>query len=142
MLNGKLIPIQNTYYKRGKAATVSIENLDKRRIVLTINPQDKIIVAIAYFQDHANNKNQYLAYNKVVLPLAAKGLLTDGTTVVNTKLIESSDYYDVADLLVEYKQKIADNTNTEPTEQTKRRRPRIQRPNNATPVATTSLPPA
>ena len=135
---GKLIPIQNTYYKRGKAATVSIENSDNRRIVLTINPQDKIIVAIAYFQDHANNKNQYLAYNKVALPFAAKGLLTDGITVVNTKLIESSDYYDVADLLVEYKQKIADNTNTEPTEQTKRRRPRIQRPNNATPIATTS----
>lgn len=98
---GERTTIPNTEYKGGMAATVFIESLDNRRIVLTINPQQKIVIVIAFFLDHVNNKKQTKAYTIVAIPNAARGLLMDGKTSVTRELISSENYVDVEEKLEE-----------------------------------------
>ncbi len=138
--------ISNTDHKRGKAAAIAIENNDNRRIVLTINPQDKIIVAIDFFLDHVNNAKQYKQYNDVALPNAAKGYLTDGKTPVTRDLVASNGYIDIdtklkelkntiktKDVVVEQTQVVQTTTVTTTTtttvvQHTSPKRPRIKKP--------------
>lgn len=138
--------ISNTDHKRGKAAAIAIENNDNRRIVLTINPQDKIIVAIDFFLDHVNNAKQYKQYNDVALPNAAKGYLIDGKTPVTRDLVASNDYIDIDTKLKELKNKIktkdvvveqtqvvqtttvTTTTTTTVVQKTATKRPRIKKP--------------
>lgn len=103
---GERTTIPNTEYKGGMAATVFVESLDNRRIVLTINPQDKIMVVIAFFADHADNKKNNQQYTIVALPNAAKGYLTDGKTPVTRDLVESKGYIDVDTKLKKLKSNI------------------------------------
>ncbi len=121
----KIIP--NTEVKSGCAASQHIENNDNRRIVWTINPDDKIMVAIAFFADHVNNVQSMKMYNSVAIPNAAKGQNMDGVTV-NNDFVERSDYLKVSELLQTYGQKIANKQkDTIAPDQTRAKRPRIAR---------------
>lgn len=134
--DGNLTSILNAEYKYGKAAAIPLDNHGNQRIVLTINPKEKIIVAIAFFAEHVDNSNTYEEYNKIAIPNAARGYLMDGRTAVNKKLIESGDYLDVADLLIQYAQKKSKNNNKTQDTHEKRKRKRINKP--LTPLAKTS----
>ena len=103
--DGQIHNIPNTTHKLYKAATTSITSLDNRRIVLTINPDDKIIVATAFFADHVNNIKNDKKYNDIAIPNAASGLLMDGKTPVTRDLIKSGDFIDVDAKLKELKGK-------------------------------------
>lgn len=147
--NGQFHNIQNTQHKYSKAASVSFVGLDNRRIVLTINPQDKIVVAIAFFADHVNNKKNDQQYNDVAIPNAAKGYLMDGKTPVTRDLVQSGDYIDIAEKLKELKKTteqafvvtqqetvtVVKTTTTKVTVAPRQKRKRI---NTATPVAIAS----
>ena len=137
--DGQTHNIPNTTHKLYKAATTSITGLDNRRIVLTINPDDKIIVATAFFADHVNNIKNDKKYNDIAIPNAASGLLIDGKTPVTRDLIKSGDYIDIDAKLKELKEKdnvvvkttavvetktITTTTTTVVTETVKQRRPR------------------
>lgn len=94
--------MSRTKTKGGKAATQALESKDNRRIVWTINPTDKIMVATAFFKQH-DKGNQANDYNSIALPNAAKGYLMDGKTVVNQELVQSDEFLKVSDLLEQYK---------------------------------------
>ena len=118
--------IPNTEVKSGCAASQHIENNDNRRIVWTINPDDKIMVAIAFFADHVNNVQSMKMYNSVAIPNAAKGQNMDGVTV-NNDFVERSDYLKVSELLQTYGQKIANKQkDTIAPDQPRAKRPRIR----------------
>ncbi|MFQ6760332.1 MAG: hypothetical protein ACLRFM_02965 [Alphaproteobacteria bacterium] len=123
----KIIP--NTEVKSGCAASQHIENNDNRRIVWTINPDDKIMVAIAFFADHVNNVQSMKMYNSVAIPNATKGQNIDGVTV-NNDFVERSDYLKVSELLQTYSKKIEERKKQVPSEApapTRAKRPRIAR---------------
>lgn len=124
--------IPNTEVKSGCAASQHIENNDNRRIVWTINPDDKIMVAIAFFADHVNNAQAMKMYNSVAIPNAAKGQNMDGITITKD-FVERSDYLNVSELLETYAKKIADKQkNNIATNQSREKRPRIMRPASQT----------
>ncbi len=112
--DGQTHNIPNTTHKLYKAATTSITSLDNRRIVLTINPDDKIIVATAFFADHVNNSKNDKKYNDIAIPNAASGLLMDGKTPVTRDLIKSGDFIDIDAKLKELK--VKDNVVVKTTE--------------------------
>lgn len=125
--NNKKQIIPNTEVKGGCAASQHIENNDNRRIVWTINPDDKIMVAIAFFADHVNNVQSMKIYNSVAIPNATKGQNIDGVTV-NNDFVERSDYLKVSELLQTYRQKIANKQkDTIAPDQPRAKRPRIAR---------------
>ena len=119
--------IPNTEVKSGCAASQHIENNDNRRIVWTINPDDKIMVAIAFFADHVNNVQSMKMYNSVAIPNATKGQNMDGV-IMNNDFVERSDYLKVSELLQTYRQKIANKQkDTIAPDQPRAKRPRIAR---------------
>ena len=138
--SGKPQIIPNTCYKRGNAAAIQIENNDNRRIVITMNKSEKILVAIAFFADHENNAQSIKMYNSVAIPNAAKGQNMDGV-IMNNDFVERSDYLKVSELLQTYGQKIANKQkDTIAPDQTRAKRPRIAR--NASQQVTTQKPEA
>ncbi len=120
--------IPNTEIKSGRAASQHIENNDNRRIVWTINPDDKIMVATAFFAAHGDNAQAIKMYNSVAIPNAAKGQNMDGVTITKD-FVERSDYLNVSELLETYAKKIADKQkNNIAANQSREKRPRIMRP--------------
>lgn len=115
----------NTEVKSGKAATQHIENNDNRRIVWTINPDDKIMVATAFFADHGDNAQSMKLYNSIAIPNAKQGRNMDGI-LVNKELVIKNEYLKVSKLLKEYKAKIAEKeqktTKADSAESQKRKR--------------------
>lgn len=100
--NGVKQQMSRIKIKSGKAATQTFTNKDDKRIVWTINPNDCVMVAIAFFKHHSKGK-QASNYNAFALPNAAKGYLLDGKTFVDKELVKSDDFLNVADLMEQYK---------------------------------------
>ena len=98
-----LQPVPGTYVKTGKAAAQRIGNDNGTRIVWTLNPDDKIMVAIAFYDDHTPGTRQKQSYDDVAIPAAARGCLLNGKTKVNAALVKQGNYLNIRDLMDEYK---------------------------------------
>lgn len=101
--NNVLQPVPGTYVKTGKAAAQRIGNDNGTRIVWTLNPDDKIMVAIAFYDDHTPGTRQKQSYDDVAIPAAARGCLLNGKTKVNAALVKQGNYLNIRDLMDEYK---------------------------------------
>lgn len=99
--DGNMQSLSKIRTKGGKAVAQALENKDNRRIVWTINPNDKIMVAIAFFKYH-DKGNLANDYNSIALPNAAKGYMMDGKTVVDKKTIQNGDFLKVSELLKQF----------------------------------------
>ena len=86
--------------KGSKAVAQAVAPKDNRRIVWTINPKDRVMVAIGFFSQH--DKSDANEYNAIAIPNAIKCVLMDGRTPVDKELVQSDDYLNVADLLQQY----------------------------------------
>lgn len=95
--DGQFQVISDIDKKEGRALGQTIEKNDKRRIVWTINPADKIIVATAFFETHAETIKVAKPYQDA-RKYAAKGQNTDGISVTYDLVIKNN-YLKVSDLL-------------------------------------------
>ncbi|MBR4507161.1 MAG: hypothetical protein IKP24_01355 [Alphaproteobacteria bacterium] len=124
--NGQIQVVPTLQKKRGCALAQNIEDRTKgavsRRIVWTMNPKDKIIVAIKFCADHTDNTNAIQTY-KNARTHAAKCNNMNGESVTRELINQNIDnYYDVVDLLQQYKPKEKPAVNA----QTKTEKPKTQ----------------
>lgn len=124
--NGQIQVVPTLQKKRGCALAQNIEDRTKgavsRRIVWTMNPKDKIIVAIKFCADHTDNTNAIQTY-KNARTHAAKCNNMNGESVTRELINQNIDnYYDVVDLLQQYKPKEKPAVNV----QTKTEKPKTQ----------------
>jgi len=95
--DGQFQVISDIDKKEGRALGQTIGKNDKRRIVWTINPADRIIVATAFFETHAETIKVAKPYQDA-RKFAAKGQNTNGTQVTYNLVVENN-YLKVSDLL-------------------------------------------
>ena len=102
-LNGSnvLQPLTGLTYKTNRAATQAIGSDGNTRIVWTQNPDDMIMVAIAFYANH-DKSDTWQLYNNIAIPAAARGKLIDGVTSVNQELVTQENFLNVRDLLAQY----------------------------------------
>lgn len=98
--DGQIQVISDIDKKEGRALGQTIEKNDKRRIVWTINPDDKIMVAIAFFETHAETIKVAKPYQDA-RKFAAKGQNTKGIPVTRDLAIKNK-YLNVSDLLKQF----------------------------------------
>ena len=99
--DGQMQVISSISKKGGCALGQSINPSDRKRIVWTMNPSEKIMVATAFLETHAETIRAVVPY-KTARTLAAKGQTVDGT-LVTRDLVIKNNYLKVSDLLEQYK---------------------------------------
>ena len=120
------VPGMTTRGNKAAIQTIGIEN--KTRVVWTLNPDDKIMVAIAFYDAHKRGGRDMQDYTVNAIPNAAAGLLADGKTVVTKELVAQDNYINITDLLAQYQPKTNDITEPVVSKKTKAKKTETQKP--------------